>query len=249
MKTLNKPFFADLSTYLPKKTIRFYESVFRWKYFESNKYFTAFIGKTEVAGLYETPEKFKQMRMPHFWMTYIHVVDVNATVEKAKQLGGIIELNYEMIGVGNVALIRDPLGAGFTIYQGDKLKNTRTKNIKNTLIWNELHVSDVTKIIPFYQGIFNWEITHNKDGFHKVLNHEDEYIADIIEIQNQYKGKYEYWACTFGVENLTTSKKLILKNGGNLINEENNRMLFTDNSNEAFFYIKDIDNLPIRVSS
>ncbi|WP_298898840.1 hypothetical protein [uncultured Psychroserpens sp.] len=236
----NNPFFADISTYSPKKSIPFYERVFRWKYYKKNNYYLAFLADIEVSGLYETPEKFKQMRMPHFWMTYIKVANLNTTIDKAKQLGGIIELSYEMIGFGKVALIRDPQGAGFTIYEGDQLKNNRTKNTKNTLIWNELHVSDITKIIPFYQGIFNWEIEKNQNEVYEVLNNKGEYIADILEIQNQYKGKYEYWVCTFGIENLATSKKLILENGGNLISKENNRMLFTDNSNEAFFYIKEV---------
>lgn len=240
MTLLNNPFFADISTYSTKKTISFYERVFRWKYYETDNYYTAFSGNTEVSGLYETPEKFKQMRMPHFWMTYIKVADLDATVDKAKQLGGIIELNYEMIDLGKVALIRDPQGAGFTIYEGNTLKNTRTKNTKNTLVWNELHVSDVKKIIPFYQGVFNWQIVKKEHGLYKVLHQKGDYIADIMEIQNQYKGKYEYWVCSFGVKNVTSYKTIIIENGGSLINEENNRILFTDNSGEAFFYIKEV---------
>ncbi len=237
---LNNPFFVDISTYSPKKTMPFYERSFGWKYYKKNNYFTAFLGTSEVSGLYETPEKFKQMRMPHFWMMYIKVANLDATIDKAQQLGGIIEITYEMSDIGKVALIRDPQGAGFTIYEGDKLKNTRTKNTKNTLIWNELHVSDVTKIIPFYEGIFNWQIVQNQNGMYEALNNEGEYITDILEIQNQYKGKYEYWVCTFAVENLKAAKSNILENGGTLINVENNRMLFTDNSNEAFFYIKEV---------
>ena len=240
MLFLNKPFFADISTYSPKRTISFYEGVFGWKYYKSDDYYTAFLNDKEVSGLYETPEKFKQMRMPHFWMTYIQVVNLDETLDKARQLEGIIEMNYEMSDFGKVALIRDPQGAGFTIYEGDKLKNARTKNTKNTLIWNELHVSDVKKIIPFYQGIFNWKIVPNQNGLYEILNHKGEYVADIIEIPNKYKGKYEYWVCSFGVENLSLSKKTIIENGGNLIAEENNRMLFTDNSNEAFFYIREV---------
>jgi len=78
----NNPFFADLSTYSPKETIPFYENVFGWKYYETANYFTAYQGNKEVCGLYETPEKFKQMRMPHFWMTYIQVSDVEQTITK-----------------------------------------------------------------------------------------------------------------------------------------------------------------------
>ncbi|RNC86422.1 MAG: hypothetical protein ED556_09025 [Winogradskyella sp.] len=238
--TPNNIIFADLSTYTPKKSMAFYEHTFKWNYYESNDYYVAYLGNTQVTGLYETPDKFQQMGMPHFWMMYIQVSNVDATIRLAKQFGAIIEMSYELIGFGKVALLRDPLGAGFTIYEGDKLNNTRTKNTKNTLVWNELHVSNANAVIPFYEGIFNWKITETQDGLYPILNQEQEHIADILEISNQYKGKYEYWVCTFGVESLETTKNLILENDGNLINQEGSRALFTDNSGEAFFYIQEV---------
>ncbi|MEC3907091.1 VOC family protein [Tamlana sp. 2201CG12-4] len=236
----NNPFFADLSTYSPEKTIPFYENVFEWNYYKADNYYTAYLNDIEVTGLYETPEKFKQMRMPHFWMTYIQVANVSETIEIAKHSGGIIEANQEMKGFGNMALIRDPNGAGFTVYQGNMLKNTRTKSMANTLIWNELHVSDADNVIPFYQSIFDWQITQDRQGIFTVLNHQKEHIADILEIANDYKGKYEYWVCTFGVDSLQKTKTQILKHGGQLVLDEGHRMLFTDHSHEAFFYIKEV---------
>lgn len=235
---LNRPFFADLSTYSVSDTLPFYEHVFGWVYYEQDNYYSAFIDQTEVVGLYETPDKFKQMRMPHFWMTYIRVSNVDEMVSKAKALGGIIEAHYEMNGIGKVALIRDPQGAGFTIYEGDALKDTRTKNTARTLIWNEIHTSNAQRIIPFYEGLFGWTIKQLQNGTYVVLNYDGEHIADILEIDNRYKGKYEYWVCTFAVDDLNATKKLILNNEGHVIIEEEHRILFTDNSNEAFFYIK-----------
>ena len=236
----NDIIFADLSTYAPKESMAFYEAVFGWKYYLHDDYYTAYLGDRAVSGLYETPEKFKQMRMPHFWMTYIQVTDLKSVVEKAKKLGGIVEMNYEMEGFGKVALIRDPQGAGFTLYEGYKLQNARTEDTRNTLIWNELHVSDVEKVIPFYHGILEWDFKPNEDESYQVINQKGDHIADLLQIQNQYKGKYEYWVCTFGVEDLASTKKSILENGGNLISDEGTRILFTDNSEEAFFYVKPV---------
>ncbi|TYA71391.1 VOC family protein [Seonamhaeicola marinus] len=236
----NNIIFADLSTYTPKKSMQFYERVFGWNYYESDNYYSAFIGNKQVTGLYETPERFKQMRMPHFWMTYIQVNDINTCVKNAKALGGIIELEQTIGSFGKVALIRDPKGTGFTVYEGEYLKSTKTEKEINTLIWNELHVSNLTTVIPFYEGIFNWRFQSESNGLFNIYTAEQEHIADALEVKNEYKGKYEYWACVFGVSNLDETSEKILKNEGNLILDEGNRRLFTDNSGQAFFYIKDI---------
>lgn len=234
----NNIVYADLSTYTIKETISFYEKVFGWNYHEYYGNFTAYIKNQPVVGLYETPEKFQEMGMPHFWMTYIEVNDIKNTVEKARELGGIIEIQEEIPGFGNIALIRDPQGAGFTIYQGNNLSSTRTKNQSNTLIWNELHVSNAQAVIPFYEGIFDWKICQNPSDFYKVRNRHEEHIANILEIPNEIKGKYEYWVCTFGVDNLQQTKNTILQNSGSVIIDEGNRILCADNSGQAFFYIE-----------
>ena len=232
----NNPIYADLSCYNPQETIPFYENVFGWKYYPEKDYYTAFIGSDPVVGLYETPEKFKQMRMPHFWMTYIQVNDANKTVENARELGGIIEMTEEIPSFGKVALIRDPRGAGFTIFEGYGLA-TRTDNLPNTLVWNELHVSEIDKVMPFYKGIFNWHFKDRSDGGVEIINHEKEHVANILEISNEMKGKHEYWISSFGVRNMQSTKTKIIENGGKLIFDEGFRMLFSDNNEQAFFYI------------
>ncbi len=236
----NNIIYADLSTYNPQKTIPFYEKVFGWEYENIYENYTAYLGKKPIVGLYETPEKFKQMRMPHFWMTYIQVNNVENTVAKARELGGIIEMQQEIEDFGKVALIRDPQGAGFTVYEGENLKSTRTENQPNTMIWNELHISNAKNIIPFYEGIFDWKFTETETNHFEIKNGKGEYIADALEIPNEYKGKYEYWVCTFGVDDLQETKSKILENKGGVIIDEGNRILFHDNSSEAFFYIQEV---------
>lgn len=237
----NNIIYADLSTYTPQKTISFYEKVFGWEYHNLYGNYIAYLNEKPIVGLYETPEKFKQMRMPHFWMTYIQVNDVKNTVEKARELGGIIEMQQEIPDFGKVALIRDPQGAGFTVYQGNSLQVTRTENTPNTLIWNELHISNAEKIIPFYEGIFDWKFTETLSNHFEIRNGKNIHIADALQIPNEFKGKYEYWATTFGVENLQKTKSVILKNGGSIVTDEGKRILFTDNSGQAFFYVQEVN--------
>ena len=237
--SFNHPIFSDLSTYTPKETINFYENIFGWKFYNDDSYYVAYKNDKEIVGLYETPEKFQKMQMPHFWMTYFRVENVDRCVDLAKEKAGIIEVTQDMSPFGKIALIRDPQGAGFTIYEGDKLKNSRTINEHNTLIWNELHVSNSEKVIPFYEALFKWNIKKESQGYFKVY-HNEEHIVDILEIDNTIKGKYEYWVNTFGVESLQKTKYRILEHGGAVILEENQRTLFTDHSHQAFFYVREI---------
>ncbi|EZH75713.1 hypothetical protein ATO12_02670 [Aquimarina atlantica] len=229
---------ADLSSYTPDKAKQFYENVFGWKFYSTDTYLIAYNGKKETAGLYKTPQKFQDMKMPSFWMSYIQVESITETIEKARKLGGIIELVDTKNSISNIALIRDPLGAGFTIYDGNTL-NSRTKNEENTLIFNELHVSDIQKAISFYKQLFNWKFQKADENSFEIYNLKNEHIATINEIPNSIKSKYEYWVCIFGVKDLKQSQKIIEANNGNLIFDEGNRLLCSDGS-EAFFYIQKV---------
>lgn len=233
----NKFIWADLSCYEPKQSQKFYEEVFGWKYYHTDaSYRIAFQGNSEVVGLYETPEKFKQMRMPHFWMTYIQVNDLLGTVEQARNHGAIIEMVDEE---SQVALIRDPMGAGFTIYAGDEF-DARTESTPGRLIWNELHVSDASKVIPFYQAIFNWKIEANDEHNYFVYDKDGTHISTIQELSNDVKGKYEYWVSCFGTSDLQETKSRILDKGGLIVLDEGSRILFTDNGGQAFFYAVEV---------
>lgn len=59
------------------------------------------------------------------------------------------------------------------------------------------------------------------------------------QVDNFIKGKYEYWACVFGVKNIKYYLKNIIANGGLIVFEEKNRVLCSDGS-EAFFYIQEV---------
>ncbi|MEL7120404.1 MAG: VOC family protein [Bacteroidota bacterium] len=232
----NNFIFADLSTYDLATAQNFYSRVFDWNFVtEDNAYFIATHQGKEIIGLYETPKKFQEMKMPSFWMSYIQVNSVDQTVEQARALGGIIEV-VENNAIGKVALIRDPLGAGFTVYEGNQL-NSRTSNETNSLVWNELFISDFSKIESFYKGIFNWEIkASNQPNRHFIYNQKNEQIGAIQEVSKAVKGKYEYWGIFFGVKSIADTKQKVLSNGGTLIYEDK---AFTSMSDSfgAFFHL------------
>ena len=113
---------CDLSAHRADQSRDFYRDMLGWKFEDQGGYHIAHNGKAPIAGHYQMPGKFIDMRMPAFWMSYIAVDDVAETVELANSMGAKVELGpAEFDGGGQYALIRDQLGAGFTVYQGDAL--------------------------------------------------------------------------------------------------------------------------------
>ena len=82
----NNFIWVDLSCYDPEEAQKFYGSVFDWQYHETSGYAVAYSDSGQVSGLYKTPDKFRKINMPAFWMSYISVLNLEKTIEKAKEL-------------------------------------------------------------------------------------------------------------------------------------------------------------------
>ncbi len=229
--------YADLSTYDLKTAMKFYTTVFDWEYYNSGEdYWIALANNKEATGLYETPQKFQEMNMPSFWMSYIQVNSVEETVDLARALGGIVELVDLEASIGKIALIRDPLGAGFTVYEGDRL-NVRTKDTLNTLVWNELFISDLSKVKDFYEGIFQWTIDVNNATYqHFIYDTSGDQVGAISEVSDIIRGKYQYWGVYFAVNDIQEAKQKALDNGGSVVYEDENMTIIAD-SYGAFFHL------------
>jgi len=223
---------ADLSTYDTKKSIAFYQAVFGWEMMRVEDYFLAKFYDSYIAAIFETPSYLKKINMPHFWMSYFQVDSVSKAVEVANQYEAKVEVETAFYD-GRMALIRDPQGAGFTVYDGAKLNFTQLGK-SNSFLQTELHVSEIESIIPFYTALFDWDLKETN-----IDTYENSNGIVIRKIDNAIKGKYEYWVTTILVDNLEKKTQCILDNDGFLIAKEAGRNLMSDNSNEAFFYIQE----------
>lgn len=228
---------ADLSTYDTKKSTAFYSSLFDWHTKDVDGYTMLSSEGSVVAGLYETPAFFKKINMPHFWMSYFQVTDVSELSGFADSLGGKVEINTIPFYNGNISLIRDSMGAGFTVYDGNTLQFS-ADNANHSIIGTELHTSNMDKSLSFYRGLFNWEFVEDGSHRYQVMINSAASNIYIYELSNAIKGKYEYWTISFQTSNMTELKNHALKLNGSIISEESNRVLITDDSGEAFFYVQ-----------
>jgi hypothetical protein len=107
---------ADLLAEDPGRVKTFYEGVFGWS-LEPGKDASGYIhiknGGDYIGGMREKPPQ-----APPHWMIYFQTADCGASTAKAKELGAKIYVEpMDIPGAGRFAVLDDPQGAGFALFQ------------------------------------------------------------------------------------------------------------------------------------
>jgi predicted enzyme related to lactoylglutathione lyase len=95
----------------------FYGKVFGWTASDSPTYTIFTCDGEEVAGLMEVPPGVPD-EVPAYWLVYFAVGDVDATVARAVELGGVIAAPPMTVETMRFAVIEDPTGATFAVLHG-----------------------------------------------------------------------------------------------------------------------------------
>ena len=148
----------------------FYTQLFGWDYEDhpmgpDGVYTMLKLDGKEVGALYELRPDMKAQGIPPHWLSYISVANVNESAEKAKAEGAtILQGPFDVMTVGRMAIVQDPTGAVFALWQPREHKGAQLYNLPNSFCWNELTTPDTTKAGDFYTSVFGWEKTERDMG-------------------------------------------------------------------------------------
>ncbi len=90
-------------------------------------------------------------RPPH-WISYVSVEDVDATAKAVAANGGrVVAPPADVPGVGRMARVADPQGAGLCVFRSSQGDPADGPVPHGGWVWNELHTSDPAKALSFYE--------------------------------------------------------------------------------------------------
>lgn len=140
-----------------KKAQAFYSEVLGWKVkpfpMGDFTYEMIYAGDTMIGG-YALP---KSDRQRSHWLSYVSVEDVDATAKAATAKGGrVVEAPSDIPGVGRMARIADPQGAELSLFKNATGDPADAPPPPGGWVWNELHTSDPTKALPFYEKVLGF---------------------------------------------------------------------------------------------
>jgi len=119
-----------------------------------------------VGGLMKLPDQAKQMGAPPHWLMYVGTPDVDGMAVRIAQMGGRVHKQPDDIpNVGRFAVVQDPYGASFAIFNPKPAPGSpeRKKGATGEFSWFELYTPNPEGAWKFYQTLFGWEKTSAMD--------------------------------------------------------------------------------------
>jgi uncharacterized protein len=105
---------SELSSSDVAKSKAFYSAVFGWGWGGSDEYSQALVGGRTIGGLMP-----RTADVPDNWLVYFGSADLDADVKKATDLGASVIVGpADIPGTGRFAVLTDPQGAVFALFQG-----------------------------------------------------------------------------------------------------------------------------------
>ena len=157
---------VELSTSDAASARSFYTQLFGWSVNEipmgeHGTYFIFQHGGRDCAAMYQHDP---QQHIPPHWLSYVAVSDVDASSEQAKSLGGqVVGGPMDVSESGRMAVISDPQGATFAIWQARAHNGVEVRDEPGTLCWNELQARDVDAAKTFYSSLFPWRMKESPE--------------------------------------------------------------------------------------
>jgi predicted enzyme related to lactoylglutathione lyase len=155
------PCWVDTGQPDPEAALAFYTGLFGWDFEDvmpegsEGQYFIGRIRGGDVAAVGSIPEGAPPMAM---WNTYVWVESADETASKASDAGGGVAMEpFDVLDSGRMAVLTDPEGAAFFVWQAKSHKGAKVVNEHGSLNFNGLATRDPEGAKAFYGAVFGWE--------------------------------------------------------------------------------------------
>ena len=152
------PVWVDLGTPDIDGAAAFYRGLFGWEFRpagpDTGGYGMFQLGdRTAAGGMPMTAEQG-----PPSWSLYFRTSDADATAKSVQGNGGSVVVGpMDVMDIGRMAVLTDPGGAAFSIWQPGTNEGLDVVNEPGSLCWAELYTADEPAAYAFYQAVFGWE--------------------------------------------------------------------------------------------
>ena len=152
----------ELATTDQKAAVAFYRALFDWEVNEqpmgpTETYSLFRMRGVDVAAGCSLPAEQRQHGVPAHWNAYVAVANADESAARARALGATVLAGpFDVMDAGRMAVLQDPTGAVFQVWQASRTIGVRILNEPGALCWTELATRDTKAATAFYTALFGW---------------------------------------------------------------------------------------------
>jgi uncharacterized protein len=240
------PCWVDTSQPDPEAAVAFYSGLFGWDFEDAmppgsaGKYFIARLRGGDVAAVGSQPEGGPPIAV---WNTYVWVESADEVASKVLAAGGRVAMDpFDVMDAGRMAVLTDPEGAAFCVWQAKAHKGARIVNEPGSLNFNGLNTRDAEGAKSFYGSVFGWETLGLGDdagmwrlpGYGDFLEQREpvlrrrmaesgapegfeDVVATLNPIADHQPDVPAHWSVTFAVDDADATAERAAELGGKVV--------------------------------
>ncbi|MEU9760444.1 VOC family protein [Streptomyces sp. NPDC047987] len=213
------PCWVELSTSDVPAAQSFYAAVLGWRPEtdprpEAGGCTTAYLGDARVAALSPThlPEQ------PTAWTVSFATRDTDAAVEKVKGAGGSLLVGpLDVPDEGRFAVVADPSGAVFSLWQPRAFAGFERLNAPGALGWVELVTHEAEPALAFYPEVFGWTVNGASEKYPQWSLAGDDFGGLVVMDDAFAAYRSANWLPYFGVTDVDAAAATAQGAGGELL--------------------------------
>lgn len=189
---------------------RFYTEMFGWTADDNpigpgeNDIYTIYrLRGKDVAASYSMMQDQRDAGIPSNWLSYVAAASADESAARARELGATIMAEpFDVMEHGRMAVVQDPTGAVFALWQAKSHTGIGVWGEPNALAWNELATHDTAHAKEFYTSLFGWEakpMNVDKTDY-IVFGQASGMVAGMYQITAEMQGMPPCWLPYFMVD-------------------------------------------------
>jgi uncharacterized protein len=210
---------VDLNTTDQEGAKAFYAGLFGWEaddrpVGDGIYYSMQQIDGKSVAAISPQMQDQREQGVPPVWNSYITVESADDAAARAGELGADVHAPpFDVLDVGRMAVIQDPQGAFFMIWEPKTTIGAELVNVPGAFSWNELHTTGLDAARSFYGDLFGWEweFEESPEPYLVIKNQggENGGVRGLSE-----PGVPPHWLVYFAVEDMDAALSKVSELGG-----------------------------------
>jgi uncharacterized protein len=155
-----------------------------------------------AAGAFTISASENAAGVPPHWHLYVAVASADEAAKKATELGGkVVEAPFDVMDRGRAALLQDPTGAFFSVWEAKKRIGMGVTGEPGAFCWADLITPDQARAKTFYEGLFGWKLKAGEgkeSGYLHIVNGEN-YIGGVPPAHQNNPKDPPHWLIYFAV--------------------------------------------------